>query len=61
MRTLYSRTVNEFIDENEVILDRLFIDLSEIRLCDRVETVAVLEYKRSIGVTPNIKSVRGYT
>lgn len=37
-------TVNQFIYHNEVILHRLFIHLTKIRLGDGDETVAVLEY-----------------
>ena len=43
-------TVNELIDQNKVTLHRLFINLAEVCLGNRDETIAKLENQRGISV-----------
>lgn len=44
------RTINQFVDEHEVVLYSLFVDLAEIRLGNGYEAIAVLEHECCIGV-----------
>lgn len=47
-----NRTVYELVNDDEVILDRLLVDLAEVRLRYIDELVAELEDKRSVCIGP---------
>jgi hypothetical protein len=47
-----ANTVDELVYQHEVILDRFFVYLAEIRLADVNKSVAELEDQRSISVVP---------
>jgi hypothetical protein len=50
-------TIDEFVYENEVVLDALLVHFPEIGAGDRVETIEVFEYEGSVGVGPACKVI----
>ena len=47
-----ARTINELVDQHEVVLDCLLVNFPEVRLGDGNESVAELEDKGRIGIAP---------
>jgi hypothetical protein len=45
-------TVDEFVYENEVVLDALLVHFPEIGAGDGVEAIEVFEHEGSVGVCP---------
>jgi len=50
-KTIY-HTINELVNQHKVVLDRLFIHLSKIRLRNINEAVAKLKHQRCVCVRP---------
>ena len=47
-----ARTINELVDQHEVVLDCLLVNFPEVRLGDGDESVAELKDKGRIGIAP---------
>lgn len=47
-------TVYQFIDQDKVVLDRLLVNFSKVRLGDGDEAIAILEYEGRVGVGPDL-------
>ena len=45
-------TINEFVDEREIVLDALLVDLAEVTLADIDEAVAEFKDECRVGVCP---------
>ena len=52
------RTVNQLVDEHEVVLHRFLIHLAKVRLCYGDKAVTELEYEGGVRVAPARKRNR---
>ena len=46
------RTIDQFIDEHEIVLHRFLIHLAKVRLCDGDKAVTELEYESRVCIAP---------